>query len=221
MKEHFIFFALITLLLAGCVTDEKGLNETGQDIDPTETTTSSYPSNTLLMNDDDVLPEEEIANLELRDELNKKLYEEAQKRDANKSPDTTLTLMPPTTTTTQAEVTDITVASSDVKVEVYHFHGNSQCVSCITVGAYAEQTVNTYFSRELKDGKLLFAHINYDLPENKALAEKYGVTGSSLWIGTYKSGKFSKEENVNVWYKINNKGDYLAYLKGVITAKLA
>jgi len=51
---------------------------------------------------------------------------------------------------------------------------------------------------------------------------KYGATGSSLWIGVYrKDGSFSKEENINVWYKINNKEEYMAYLKGIIEQKLA
>jgi hypothetical protein len=113
--------------------------------------------------------------------------------------------------------------SSDIeKVEVYHFHATNQCYSCKTVGAYAEETVNTYFSNELKSGKIIFGHINVDLPENKALVDKYEAKGASLLIGVYyKDGKFAKEENINVWYKINDKEDYMAYLKGVIEQKLA
>ena len=108
------------------------------------------------------------------------------------------------------------------KIEIYHFHGTNQCYSCITVGAYAEETVNTYFADEVKSGKIVFGHINGDLPENKDLVVKYGATGASLWIGTYtKDGQFKAEQNVNVWYKISNKEDYMTYLKGVIEQKLA
>ena len=116
-----------------------------------------------------------------------------------------------------------TKISSDIeKVEVYHFHSTQQCSSCIAVGKLAEETLNTYFSDELKSGKLVFAHINVDLPENKALVDKYEAKGSSLIIGTYgKDGSFTKEENTNVWYKISNKEDYMNYLKGVIEQKLA
>ncbi len=106
------------------------------------------------------------------------------------------------------------------KIEIYHFHATHQCVSCQTVGAYAEETVNLFFSEELKSGKIVFGHINVDLPENAELVKKYGVSGSSLWIGVYDSSSFHKEENVNVWYKINNKDDYLLYLKGVINKRL-
>ena len=110
--------------------------------------------------------------------------------------------------------------SSINKVEVIHFHGTSQCYSCITVGAYAEETVNTYFADELKSGKITFAHINGKLPENQELVAKYGVTGSSLWIGVYDDKGFHKEENTNVWYKISNKESYMTYLKGVLEIKL-
>ena len=112
--------------------------------------------------------------------------------------------------------------SSDIeKVEVYHFHATNQCVTCKTVGANAEATVNTYFANELKSGKIVFAHINIDLPENKALVDKYEAKGSSLLIGVYgKDGSFTKQEDTNVWYKMD-KTDSMNYLKGVIEQKFS
>ena len=121
------------------------------------------------------------------------------------------------------KVTDssIEISGEIEKIEIYHFHGTNQCASCIAVGNMAEETINTYFSDELKSGKITFNHINAQLPESYNLAKKYEVTGSSLWIGTYfKDGTFQKEENINVWYKINNKKEYINYLKGVIKSKL-
>jgi len=129
--------------------------------------------------------------------------------------------------TSQAETENLTgntttqTASEVEKVEIIHFHGTNQCYSCITVGAYAEETVNTYFADELKNGKVSFAHINIDLPENKEIVMKYGATGSSLWIGIYyKNNTFYKKANSNVWYKINNKEEYMSYLKGIIDKRL-
>jgi len=114
------------------------------------------------------------------------------------------------------------IAGDVQKIEIYHFHGTNQCTSCIAVGKLAEETVNTYFADELKSGKIIFNHINAELPENYELAKKYGVTGSSLWIGTYRTdGQFKAEQNINVWYKIDNKEEYMTYLKGVIEQKLS
>ena len=108
------------------------------------------------------------------------------------------------------------------KIEVYHFHATRQCYTCKTVGAFSEETVNTYFADELKSGKIVFAHVNIDLPENKALVDQYEAKGSSLLIGVYgKDGSFSKQEDTNVWYKIDNETDFMNYLKGVIEQKFS
>ena len=116
-----------------------------------------------------------------------------------------------------AEADELTIQ----KIEIFHFHGTNQCTSCILLGEYAEETVNTYFSKELESGKVIFDHVNYDLPENNELAVNYGVTGSSLWLGVYAQDGFYKEENINVWYKLNDKQDYMSYLKGLIEKRLS
>jgi len=106
------------------------------------------------------------------------------------------------------------------RVEVFHFHGKNQCTSCIAVGDLAETTVNDNFKAELASGRVVFAHVNYDLPENAALAAKYGVTGSSLWIGVYDGNGFQKKEDVRVWSLIGNKDAYNFYLTGLISKRL-
>lgn len=116
---------------------------------------------------------------------------------------------------------DSTISEEVEKVEVYHFHGTNQCFSCKTVGAFAEKTVNTYYEDLLDSGKITFASVNVELPENRDLAIKYGVTGSSLWIGTSINGEFHKEENTNVWYKVRDEAGYLSYLKEVIDKRLS
>ncbi len=113
------------------------------------------------------------------------------------------------------------ISSEVARIEIIHFHATSQCSSCITMGDMAEETVNTYFKDELKSGKINFSHTNGQLPENYGKVQQYGAAGSSLWIGTYYfDGTFLKEENINVWYKINNKTAYMDYFKGVVEAGL-
>lgn len=122
----------------------------------------------------------------------------------------------------QSKIQELQKTVSEVqKIEIYHFHGNTQCYSCKTVGAYAEETVNTYFAEELNSGKIVFAHINMQLPENKELVKKYEVTSSALWLGVYDKDVFQKEVNNDVWYKINNKEEYMSYLKSIIEKRLS
>ena len=111
-------------------------------------------------------------------------------------------------------------STSVEKVEVYHFHRNQQCASCIAIGDFTEKTVNDNFKTELASGRLVFAHVNYELPENAALVTKYNVTGPSLWIGVYDADGFHKEQDTKVWILINNQSDYSTYLSGIITKRL-
>jgi hypothetical protein len=121
--------------------------------------------------------------------------------------------------TAKGTAAELTIAID--KLEIFHFHGNSQCYSCVTMGDYAEATVNTYFQDEVEQGIIVFEHINGELSENRELVIKYGATGSSLWLGTYSGDDFTPEQNIQVWYKLTNKQDYMDYLKGVIEQKLA
>lgn len=147
---------------------------------------------------------------------------DTEKAETNVAGSTTVQEINPVSDAKAEELAVQKTYASDVqKIEIFHFHGTHQCYSCKTVGAYAEETVKTYFSDELKSGKIVFGHINAELPENRETAVKYGATGSSLWVGIYRSdGSFSKEENVNVWYKINDKEDYMNYLKQLLEQKL-
>lgn len=111
--------------------------------------------------------------------------------------------------------------SSVVKVEVYHFHRTQQCSSCIRLGELAEKTVKTYFGNETASGKLVFGHINYELPENSALSDRFEPSGASLWIGTTIGDEFHKEEDTNVWYKLQDEKGFMTYLKGIIDKRLA
>jgi hypothetical protein len=106
------------------------------------------------------------------------------------------------------------------RVEVIHFHPAQQCYSCRTLGEYAHETVSTFFAPELASGKLVFREVNLDLPENADIVKKYEVTGSSLWIGVYNATGLHKEQNVNVWYKINNKTEFMQYLQPIIRDRL-
>jgi thiol-disulfide isomerase/thioredoxin len=127
----------------------------------------------------------------------------------------------PMVNSTSSAPLSTTSANSTVEiVEVFHFHRTQQCTSCIAIGNLTEKTVKANFKKELASGRLVFAHVDYELPENAALTAKYGVTGSSLWIGVYDANGFHKKEDTKVWILINNQSAYSIYLSGIITKRL-
>jgi len=111
-------------------------------------------------------------------------------------------------------------ASAD-KVEVFLFHATQRCPTCIRIGQLARATVEERFSEQLKLGKIDFREINIDLPENKALAEKFQASGSALFINAIRGGQDDIKEDVTVWQLAS--GDpikYKDYLAGKINAIL-
>jgi len=105
-------------------------------------------------------------------------------------------------------------AKGAAKVQVFLFHATQRCPTCIRIGKLAQATVEERFPKELKSGKIEFREINIDLPENKALAEKFKATGSALYINSIKNGQDNIVEDTMVWqlasgYEIKFK-DYLS-----------
>lgn len=100
------------------------------------------------------------------------------------------------------------------KVEVFVFHATRRCISCITIGKFAKETVDQYFQQELKEGKIEFREINIDLPENRALAQKFQASGSALFINAIRNGQDNINEDVQVWRLVQNESQFKSYLKG-------
>lgn len=106
------------------------------------------------------------------------------------------------------------------KIEVVHFHGTEQCVSCITVGKYALQTIQQKFPEEYKSGKIIFKEINGELPENQAIVIKYQARGSSLFVNAIRGSNDEIEEDTTVWRLVNSESQYTAYFEGKLKALL-
>lgn len=108
------------------------------------------------------------------------------------------------------------ILSDITKVELYHFHGNQQCYSCVLLGDLAEKVVKDNYPDEIASGKLVFGHINAEDPANRDLAQKYEVVSSSLMIGVYTKDSFTKQDLVGLWYRLENEEEYSDHLTGIL-----
>lgn len=89
-------------------------------------------------------------------------------------------------------------------VLIYNFHVTNRCVSCIAIEEATTKTLNTYFSKEMKEGRIKRQILNVDEEANEAIAEKYQAFGSSLFI----TRSFKGEENT-----IDMTGDGFKFAK--------
>lgn len=99
------------------------------------------------------------------------------------------------------------------KIEVVHFHGTQQCVSCITVGEFALKTIKEKFPKEFASGKIVFKEINDELKENQFMVMKYKARGSSLFVNSIVEGKDNIKEDVTVWRLVNDEEQFMNYFE--------
>ena len=79
----------------------------------------------------------------------------------------------------QVKSTDV---SSSGQIEVYYFHFERRCETCVTVEKVTEESLKKNFPEQLKDKKIVFTSVNLDDEANNSLVEKLKVGGQSLLI---------------------------------------
>lgn len=79
------------------------------------------------------------------------------------------------------------------RIEVLYFHGKQRCATCMAIEQRTRETLEGQFADELKKGSLVFRVIDISQPENEALADKYEVTWSSLYVCQWKAGRETPE----------------------------
>lgn len=97
------------------------------------------------------------------------------------------------------------------KIEVLDFHSTHRCMTCNAIEANTRYTLDTYFSEEVKKGKITLQIVNVDLKENEAIAEKFEASGTSLFLNVIKNGKETKLDLTD--FAFMNGNDQKAFSK--------
>jgi hypothetical protein len=82
-------------------------------------------------------------------------------------------------------------AISEDKIEVYYFHYERRCATCMAVENESKKALEELYPEKMKSGEIIFLSINIEEESNKPLAEKYKVDGQTLLLM-----KGDKQENL-------------------------
>jgi len=77
------------------------------------------------------------------------------------------------------------------KVEVYYFHNERRCATCVAVENESKKALEELYPEKMKSGDIIFVSVNIEEEQNKALAEKYNVESQTLLVV-----KGGKQENL-------------------------
>ena len=109
-------------------------------------------------------------------------------------------------------LTDVKAQNS--RVIAYYFHGTFRCSTCRTIEEYSHDAIQTYFAKELGNGKLEFRPVNVEEPENKHFIQDYQLVTRSLVLSLVSDGKEMKWKNLaDVWKLVRDKEKFYQYVK--------
>jgi len=107
------------------------------------------------------------------------------------------------------------------KIEVLDFHSTHRCMTCNAIEANTKYTLQTYFAKEVADGKITFRLINVDEEANEAIAEKFEAFGTALFINVIVNGKETQIELTDfAFMKANEKEEFAQELKIKLDSEL-
>lgn len=79
------------------------------------------------------------------------------------------------------------------RIEILYFHGAQRCITCRAIETHTVALLDSLYSKEQADGKIIYKVIDISKKENEPIADKYEVTWSSLFVNGWKD----ENEKVN------------------------
>ena len=100
---------------------------------------------------------------------------------------------------------------------VTYFHRTLRCATCLGLEQASRETVRGDFADLVTDGTVTWRAVNFDLPENSAYEERYGLEGSSLLFSKQVAAEETHWERLDgIW----NHAGYPEEVRKYIRTKL-
>ena len=112
--------------------------------------------------------------------------------------------------------------STTTKVEVYYFHPTERCPIDLAIEENTRTIMQSYFSKEIKDGTIKFQVLNTDDKANAKTVAKFNMNAQALYIVKHDKGKEIKNDLTDFAFSfgLNNPVKFKARLKNEIESAL-
>lgn len=87
----------------------------------------------------------------------------------------------------QADISSEEVSQQN-RIEILYFYSAQRCVTCRAIETHTVTLLDSLYSKEQTDGKIIYKVIDISKKENEPIADKYEVTWSSLFVNGWKDG---------------------------------
>jgi len=106
------------------------------------------------------------------------------------------------------------------QVQLIYFHRTQRCEGCIAGERLTRQTLDTYFTGQMSSGLVSITSLDVQAPENSAIAQKYGASGSALYFSVRKGGAEYLYAEEEIWFVLNDEAKFMALLRDKILSVL-
>ncbi|MGO8749447.1 MAG: nitrophenyl compound nitroreductase subunit ArsF family protein [Thermoguttaceae bacterium] len=121
----------------------------------------------------------------------------------------------------QASAADKPAAGPSHQVIACYFHRTVRCPTCRRISAYIEESVNTGFASQVKDGSVKMVMIDFQDARNQKYTEAYQIAGPTLVLMDVHSGKVTSWKPApKVWSLVGNKDEFFRYVQGELQSYL-
>jgi len=116
--------------------------------------------------------------------------------------------------TPQALAADKPAAGPSHQVMACYFHRTNRCPTCQRISAYIEESVQTGFASQVKEGAVKMVMIDFQDPRNQQYTAAYKIAGPTLVIMDIRDGKVTSWKPApKVWSLVGNKDEFFKYVQ--------
>ena len=99
-------------------------------------------------------------------------------------------------------------------IYVRYFYHTLRCPACEVIEILARKTVEQAFAEEIAAGRLKWDAVNMDLPENRAVQDKYHLRAPSVVVSAIQDNEEIRWKNLeSVWDLYDNEADFQQYIR--------
>lgn len=114
----------------------------------------------------------------------------------------------------QSRAEEKPAAALSHQVIACYFHRTNRCPTCKKISAYIEESVNTGFEAQVKDGSVKMVMVDFQNPKNRKMTDAYKITGPTLVLLDIRDGKVKAWKAApRVWSLVSKKDAFVKYVQ--------
>jgi len=104
-------------------------------------------------------------------------------------------------------------------IHVYYMHSTFRCITCNTIEKTTKQLLNTKYSKDLENGKIIFSEV--DFQTNIRLSKKFHIVSSCVVVAKERDGKIIDFRRLDeVWTLWDKPKEFNSYISKAINSFL-